>query len=202
MEVLFNDFLRRAQGSLLERLTALEKRIDELDQDNQKLRKEQQDLREESQELHEESRKLREENQKLRETNQELREENKRLRAKLRWYEGPHTPPSKEQSSADESSSSSSEDDDDSARTDSGTPGRKPGHEPAYRGPPEPDREVEVTCDCCPECGEGFDESVGVSHSEKLALFNRLKAALLASVVAVLSIKFYSKYSPEAEQIM
>ena len=27
-----------------------------------------------------------------------LEEENKRLRAKLRWYEGPHTPPSKDQS--------------------------------------------------------------------------------------------------------
>ena len=35
-----------------------------------------------------------------------LEEENKRLRAKLRWYEGPHTPPSKQQSSGDESSSS------------------------------------------------------------------------------------------------
>ena len=24
--------------------------------------------------------------------------------------------------------------------------------------PPDPDREVEVTCECCPECGEDFDE--------------------------------------------
>jgi predicted nuclease with TOPRIM domain len=38
---------------------------------------------------------LEEENEKLREENKKLREENKRLRAKLRWYEGPHTPPSK-----------------------------------------------------------------------------------------------------------
>jgi len=41
-----------------------------------------------------------------------LEEENKQLRAKLRWYEGPHTPPSEQQSSADESSSSDDEDDD------------------------------------------------------------------------------------------
>jgi transposase len=92
-----------------------------------------------------------------------LEEENKRLRAKLRWYEGPHTPPSKDQSNADESSSSDDEDDDGSPRTDGGTPGRKPGHDPDYRDAPEPDREVEVTCDCCPECGEGLDESEGVS---------------------------------------
>ncbi len=92
-----------------------------------------------------------------------LEEENKRLRAKLRWYEGPHTPPSKDQSNADESSSSDDEDDDDSARTDGGTPGRKPGHDPAFRNAPDPDREVEVTCECCPECGEHFDESEGVS---------------------------------------
>jgi transposase len=93
----------------------------------------------------------------------ELEEENKLLRAKLRWHEGPHTPPSKEQSSAGESSSSGDEDDDDSARTDGGTPGRKPGHDPDFRDSPDPDREVEVTCDCCPECGEDFDESEGVS---------------------------------------
>ena len=42
----------------------------------------------------------------LEKENEELREENKRLRAKLRWYEGPHTPPSKEQPDQEESSSS------------------------------------------------------------------------------------------------
>ena len=94
-----------------------------------------------------------------------LEEENKRLRAKLRWYEGPHTPPSKQQSSGDESSSSDEDDEDDdgSPRTDGGSPGRNPGHDPAYRDAPDPDREVKVTCDCCPECGEDFDESEGVS---------------------------------------
>ena len=92
-----------------------------------------------------------------------LEEENKQLRAKLRWYEGPHTPPSKQQSGDDESSSSDDEDDDGSPRTDGGTPGRNPGHDPAYRDAPDPDREIEVTCECCPECGEDFDESEGVS---------------------------------------
>ena len=56
--------------------------------------------------LEEEVERLREENQELREENERLRQENKRLRAKIRWYEGPHTPPSKDQSDQGESSSS------------------------------------------------------------------------------------------------
>ncbi|WP_114578761.1 IS66 family transposase [Saliphagus sp. LR7] len=99
----------------------------------------------------------------LKEEVEELRKENQRLRAKLRWYEGPHTPPSKDQSNSGKSSSSSGEDDDEEPRTDGGTPGRKPGHDPEWRVAPDPDREIEVTCDCCPECGEAFDESAGVS---------------------------------------
>lgn len=99
----------------------------------------------------------------LKEEVEELRKENQRLRAKLRWYEGPHTPPSKDQSNSGKSSSSSGEDDDEEPRTDGGTPGRKPGHDPEWRVAPDPDREIEVTCDCCPECGDEFDESEGVS---------------------------------------
>ena len=52
---------------------------------------------------------------------------------------------------------------DEQPRADGGTPGRKSGHDPEWRDAPEPDREIEVTCDCCPECGEAFDESAGVS---------------------------------------
>ena len=109
---------------------------------------------------------LEQENQQLREQVkelEELRKENKRLRAKLRWYEGPHTPPSKDQSEQEESSSSSGDEDDEQPRTDGGTPGRKSGHDPEWRDAPDPDREIEVTCDCCPDCGEAFDESAGVS---------------------------------------
>jgi transposase len=102
---------------------------------------------------------LEKENKKLRKENEELREENKRLRAKLRWYEGPHTPPSKEQPDDEESSSSDGDDDDEQPRTDGGTPGRNPGHDPEWRDAPDPDQEIEVTCDCCPDCGQQFDES-------------------------------------------
>ena len=120
---------------LLERITALETRVDELEQENEGLKRE----------------------------NKQLHKENKRLRAKVRWYEGPHTPPSKEQSDQEESSSSDDDEDDEQPRTDGGTPGRKPGHDAEWRSAPDPDEEVEVTCDCCPDCGEVFDESAGVS---------------------------------------
>ena len=99
----------------------------------------------------------------LEEENENLREENKRLRAKLRWYEGPHTPPSKEQSDNEKSSSFSGDEDDEQPRTDGGTPGRNPGHDPEWRDAPDPDQEIEVTCDCCPNCGQQFDESAGIS---------------------------------------
>jgi transposase len=101
--------------------------------------------------------------EKLEQENQDLREENKRLRAKLRWHEGPHTPSSQKQSDSEESSSSDEDEDDEEPRTDGGTPGRKSGHDPEWRSAPDPDEEVEVTCDCCPDCGEQFDESEGVS---------------------------------------
>ena len=120
---------------LLERIAAREKRVGELEQENEELRQE----------------------------NQQLRKENKRLGAKIRWYEGPHTPPSKDQSEQENSSSSGGDEDDEQHCTDGDTPGRKSGHDPEWRDAPDPDQEIEVTCDCCPECGEAFDESVGVS---------------------------------------
>ncbi|WP_312617341.1 IS66 family transposase [Haloarcula sp. 1CSR25-25] len=84
------------------------------------------------------------------------------LETRLRKYENPHTPPSKRRSGTDESPTSQDDEDDD-VRTDGGTPGRKDGHDPEWRSTADPGEEVEVTCDCCPECGQHFDESVGVS---------------------------------------
>ncbi len=84
------------------------------------------------------------------------------LETRLRKYENPHTPPSKRRSATDESPTEQDDDDDD-LRTDGGTPGRRDGHEPEWRSVADPDEEIEVTCKCCPECGEHFDESEGVS---------------------------------------
>jgi transposase len=84
------------------------------------------------------------------------------LETRLRKYENPHTPPSKRRSGTD-GSPTSQDDEDDDVRTDGGTPGRKDGHDPEWRSPPDPDEEVDVTCNCCPECGKHFDESVGIS---------------------------------------
>jgi transposase len=95
---------------------------------------------------------------KLEEKNERIEE----LETRLRKYENPHTPPSKRRSGTDESPTSQDDEDDD-VRTDGGTPGRKDGHDPEWRSTADPDEEVEVTCDCCPECGQHFDESVGVS---------------------------------------
>jgi hypothetical protein len=85
----------------------------------------------------------------LEKENEKLREENKRLRAKLRWYEGPHTPPSKDQSDQEDSASSGEDEADEQPRTDGGTPGRKSGHDPEWRDAPDPDREIEVTRERC-----------------------------------------------------
>jgi transposase len=91
---------------------------------------------------------------------EEKQERIEELESRLRKYENPHTPPSKQRSGTDESPTS--EDEGDDVRTDGGTPGRDQGHDPEWRSMPDPDRELEITCDCCPECGENFDESEGV----------------------------------------
>jgi len=96
--------------------------------------------------------------EKLEQKNERIEE----LETRLRKYENPHTPPSKRRSGTDESPTSQDDEGDD-VRTDGGTPGRKDGHDPEWRSTSDPDEEVEVTCDCCPECGQHFDESVGVS---------------------------------------
>ncbi|MDS0223854.1 IS66 family transposase [Haloarcula sp. S1AR25-5A] len=103
--------------------------------------------------------------ERINELEEKLEEKDERieeLETRLRKYENPHTPPSKRRSGTDESPTSQDDEDDD-VRTDGGTPGRKDGHDPEWRSTADPDEEVEVTCDCCPECGQHFDESEGVS---------------------------------------
>ena len=125
---------------LLSRFLQIEQRVEELEQENQR------------------------KDEKIDELEQELQEKDERieeLEARLRKYENPHTPPSKRRSGTNESPTSQDDDDND-VRTDGGTPGRKQGHDPEWRSVPHPDREIEVTYDCCPECGGEFDESAGV----------------------------------------
>ncbi|MDV7351366.1 IS66 family transposase [Halorubrum distributum] len=119
---------------LLSRFLQLEQRVEEVEQENAQLR------------------------EKLQEKDERIEE----LETRLRKYENPHTPPSKRRSGTD-GSPTSQDDEDDDVRTDGGIPGRKDGHDPEWRSTGDPDEEIEVTCDCCPECGDHFDESVGVS---------------------------------------
>ena len=49
-------------------------------------------------------------------------QENKRLRAKIRWYEGPHTPPSKDQSEQEKSSAAHGGEVDEKPPTEGGAP--------------------------------------------------------------------------------
>ncbi|APX00328.1 transposase (plasmid) [Halobiforma lacisalsi AJ5] len=119
---------------LLSRLLQLEQRVEELERENKRKDK------------------------KIDQKDERIEE----LETRLRKYENPHTPPSKRRSGTDESPTSQ-DDEDENVRTDGGTPGRKDGHDPEWRATADPDKEIDVTCDCCPECGEHFDESVGVS---------------------------------------
>ena len=80
------------------------------------------------------------------------------LEARLRQYENPHTPSSKRRST---SAVDGAEDDD--TRTDGGTVGRNPGHDPAWRPLPEPDEIVDVTEKTCPDCNKPLGEAVDVT---------------------------------------
>ena len=129
------------KDELLSRFLQMEEKIDELEE------------------------KLDQKNERIEEQHEQIEEQQERieeLETRLRKYENPHTPPSKRRSGTDESPTEQDDEDDD-IRTDGGTPGRKDGHDPEWRSTADPDEEVEVTCDSCPECGEGFDESEGVS---------------------------------------
>jgi len=129
------------KDELLSRFLQMEERIDELEE-----------------KLDQKDERIEEQNERIKEQQERIEE----LETRLRKYENPHTPPSKRRSGTDESPTEQDDEDDD-VRTDGGTPGRKDGHDPEWRSTAAPDEEVEVTRDCCPECGEHFDESVGVS---------------------------------------
>jgi len=132
--VVIVDWDDLSKDELLSRFLQMEERIDELEKE------------------------LEQKDERIEEQQERIEE----LETRLRKYENPHTPPSKRRSGTDESPTSQDDEDDD-VRTDGGTPGRKDGHDPEWRSTADPDEEVEVTCNCCPECGQHFDESVGVS---------------------------------------
>ncbi|WP_123539512.1 IS66 family transposase [Halosimplex salinum] len=129
------------KDELLSRFLQLEQRVEELEHENKR------------------------KDEKIDQLQEQLDQKDERieeLETRLRKYENPHTPPSKRRSATDESPTAQDDEDDD-IRTDGGTPGRKEGHDPEWRTVADPDEVVEVTCECCPECGEHFDESAGVS---------------------------------------
>ncbi|TYO74714.1 zinc-finger binding domain of transposase IS66, partial [Halobacterium salinarum DSM 3754] len=137
-----------SKDELLSRFLQMEERIDELEE-----------------KIAQKDKRIEEQNERIEEQQERIEEQQERieeLETRLRKYENPHTPPSKRRSGTDESPTSQDDEDDD-VRTDGGTPGRKDGHNPEWRSPLDPDEEIEVTSDCCPECGDHFDESVGVS---------------------------------------
>lgn len=114
------------------------------------------DLQTRVSDLEAENQRLTEENQRLREELEAKDERIDHLEARLRRYENPHTPPSKQRDTA-------TTDDDEDLQTDGGTIGRNPGHDPAWRPLPEPDEVVDVTAETCPDCGEALDEAVDVT---------------------------------------
>ncbi len=129
------------KDELLSRFLQLEQRVEELEQENKR------------------------KDEKIDQLQEQLDQKDERieeLETRLRKYENPHTPPSKRRSATDESPTAQDDEDDD-VRTDGGTPGRNEGHDPEWRTVADPDEVVEVTCECCPECGEHFDKSAGVS---------------------------------------
>jgi transposase len=130
-----------SKDELLSRFLQVEERIDELEE-----------------KLDQKDERIEEQNERIEEQQERIEE----LETRLRKYENPHTPPSKRRSATGESPTEQDDDDDD-LRTDGGTPGRRDDHEPEWRSVADPDEEIEVTCECCPECGEHFDESEGVS---------------------------------------
>lgn len=105
--------------------------------------------------MHEEEiiKQLREEMERLKRENELLRDQISKLEARLAKYENAHTPPSlrrgrKRKKDYDEG--------------DRGKPGQKVGHKGISRPFANPDKEVEVTADRCPECGSELGDPVRI----------------------------------------
>jgi transposase len=105
--------------------------------------------------MHEEEiiKQLREEVERLKRENELLRDQISKLEARLAKYENAHTPPSlrrgrKRKKDYDEG--------------DRGKPGQRVGHKGVSRPFANPDKEVEVTADRCPECGSELGDPVRI----------------------------------------
>ena len=121
-------------------------------------------------ELREDNEQLRQENETLRETIEEQADAIATLKAALKRYENAHTPSSQQRSGSsatdgDDSTDDATATDDDSnnndTRTDggTGTVGRDTGHEAVWRDLPAIDDVIDVTLECCPDCGHDLDEA-------------------------------------------
>ncbi|MEA2055213.1 MAG: IS66 family transposase [Candidatus Thermoplasmatota archaeon] len=83
---------------------------------------------------------------------EELKEKNKKLENRLKLYENPHTPPSKQRFKKGGRG----------GNIFSGRRGAPKGHHGATRKTPEPDEAIPVTADCCPDCGCNLGESENI----------------------------------------
>ena len=98
-------------------------------------------------------RQLREEMEQLKRENKLLNDQIAQLEARLSKYENAHTPPSLKRGRKRKK---------DYDEWDRGKPGQKVGHKGISRPFSNPDKEVEVTADRCPECGSELGDPVRI----------------------------------------
>lgn len=92
---------------------------------------------------------------------EDIREGNKRLRAKVRWHKG--CTHHRTRINQIMTSHPHSHEGDDQPHTNGGASDRKSRHDPKWRESFDPNRKIEVICNCCLECGGQLDESASVS---------------------------------------